>query len=106
MTATVIRVAEPDRPAFVLRKGEEGISVFRPGATEPPLTESEILDSFRPGSLVVSRTVAEIEQKGMLVVPVPGTERLPYRPREAHAEIQPGPGLTRKQFKQALKELE
>jgi hypothetical protein len=45
-----VRVTEPGRPAFQLRKGEEGLSVFDPAAVQPPLTESEILDAFRLGS--------------------------------------------------------
>lgn len=102
----VVRVGEPGRPAFVLRKGEEGLSVFDPEAVSPPLTEGEILDAFRAGSLVVSRTEAEVAAKGLSIVPIPGAEPLPGRLREAHAEIRPGPNMTRAQFKQALKELE
>ena len=52
------------------------------------------------------RSVAEIEQKGLQVVPIPGAEPLPERLRQAHAEIRPGPGMARDQFKQILKELE
>ncbi|MBX6311614.1 MAG: hypothetical protein IRY99_01625 [Isosphaeraceae bacterium] len=85
----VVRVAEPGRPAFQLRKGEEGLLVFHLGAVDPPLTE------------------AEIEAKGLRVVPIPGAEPLPSRLWEAHAEIRPGLGMTRAQFKQpCLKELE
>jgi hypothetical protein len=102
----VVRVTEADRPAFQLRKGEEGISVFDLEAVSPPMTEGEVLKSFRPGSQTVIRAVAEIEAKGLRVVPLPGAEPLPQRLREAHAEIRPGPGMTRAQFKQALKELE
>src|SRR5437660_4054714 len=102
----VVRVTESCRPAFQLRKGEEGISVFDLEAVDPRLTESEILDNFRAGSQVVVRGIAEIEQLGLRVVPLPGAEPLPQRLREAHAEIRPGPGMTRAQFKQALKELE
>jgi hypothetical protein len=102
----VVRVAEPGKPAFQLRKGEEGISVFDPQSVTPPLTEAEILDSFRPGSQAIMRSVAEIEQRGLLVVPIPGAGPLPERLRKAHAEIRPGPGMTRPQFKEILKELE
>jgi len=102
----VVRITEPGRPAFQLRKGEEGISVFDREAVKPPLTDSEILSSFRVGSLLVSRSQAEIEAKGLRVVPVPGAETLPERLRQAHAEIGPGPGMTRSEFKRALMELE
>jgi hypothetical protein len=102
----VFRVAEPGKSAFQLRKGEEGLSVFDLLAVNPPLTEAEILDSFRAGSQTLIRTVSEIENKGLQVVPVPGAEPLPERLRQAHAEIRPGPGMTRGQFKQILKELE
>jgi len=61
---------------------------------------------FRPGSQVVIRTRAEIEAHGLVIVPVPGEEPLSDRLRVAHAEIRPGPGMTRAQFKKALQELE
>jgi hypothetical protein len=102
----VVRVTEPGKPPFQLRKGEEGISVFDLEAVHPTLTEDEILDSFRPGSQAIARSVVEIEQNGLRVVPILGAGPLPLRLREAHAEIHPGPGMTRAQFKQALKELE
>jgi hypothetical protein len=73
----VVRVMEPGRPAFQLRKGEEGLSLFDPGAVQPPLTESEILDAFRPGSVLVMRDVAEIEARGLQVVAIRGAEALP-----------------------------
>ncbi len=102
----VVRVAEAGHPAFQLRKSEEGLSVFDCDAVNPPLTETEILDGFRPGSRAVLRSSAEIESKGLRVVPIPGAGTLPQRLREAHAEIRPGPRMARSQFKQALKELE
>jgi hypothetical protein len=102
----LVRVIDPGRPAFQLRKGEEGISVFDTEAVEPALSESEILESFRPGSQAASISRTEIEQKGFLVVPIPGAHSLPARLREAHVEIQKGSRMTRGQFKQILKELE
>ncbi len=102
----LIRVADPGRPAFQLRKGEEGLSVFDPEAVNPPLTELEILEHFRPGSAAVARSISEIEGKGLIVVPVPGAGDLPERLRTAHAEIRPGPSMSRAQFKHVLKELE
>src|SRR5262245_10867688 len=102
----IVRVAIPDHPAFQLRKGEEGISVFEVTAIEPALTVEEILESFRSGSHSVTRSVADIEAKGLQVVPVEGAELLPERLRRAHREIRPGPGMNREQFKRALRELE
>ena len=102
----VVRVAEPGRPAFQLRKGEEGLSLFDPDLVDPPLTESEILEVFRPGSIVVARSTVAVESKGLRIVPIPGAEPLPPRMRAAHIEIRPGVGMTRAEFKQALKELE
>jgi hypothetical protein len=102
----VVRVALPGRPAFQLRKGEEGLSVFDTDAVDPPLKEAEILSCFRPGSQPVVRSAPEIAANGLVVVPVPGVAPLPTRLRDAHAEIRPGPGMTRDKFKQALKELE
>jgi hypothetical protein len=102
----VIRVSEPGRPAFQLRKGEEGLSIFILDAVDPPLDELEVLGAFRPGSVAVVRSMAEIEAKGLDIVFIPGTEPLPTRLRHAHGEIRPRPGMSRPQFKVALKELE
>lgn len=102
----VVRVTEGDRPAFQLRPGEEGISVFQPGLVDPSLTETEVLDAFRPGSRLVTRSIAEVEAKGLSVVPTLGVPPLPERLQYAHAEIRAGASMTRKEFKQALKELE
>jgi len=102
----VVRVAEPGRPAFQLRKGEEGLSVFDLDAVKPPLTEAEILDAFRADSVTIARSNSEIGAKGLSVVPIPGAGTLPRRLQEAHAEIRPGAGMTRTEFKRALQELE
>jgi hypothetical protein len=102
----IVRITEPTRPAFQLRKGEEGISVFDLEAVEPPLAEDEVLSCFRGGSCAVAKTIAEIERRGLRVVRTPGTASLPQRLREAHAEIRPGPEMTRTQFKRSLLELE
>ncbi len=59
--AVVVRGGSPGQPAFQLRKGEQGVSVFDPAAVEPPLSEDEILGAFRPGSVVLYRAVAVIE---------------------------------------------
>jgi hypothetical protein len=102
----LIRVAEPGRPAFQLRKGEEGLSVFDTESVSPPLTEAEILEGFREGSVAVARFLEEIEAVGLHVVPVDGSASLPDRLRQAHAEIRTEPGISRSQFKLSLKELE
>jgi 2-iminoacetate synthase ThiH len=103
---TVVRVVIPNQPAFQLRKGEEGISVFEATAVEPALTTEEILDSFRSDSQSISRAVADIEAKGLRVVILEGAETLPQRLRQAHREIRPGSEMNRQEFKRALKELE
>ena len=46
VVAIVVRVGVSNAPAFQLWKGEEGLSVFDPIGVDPPLTESEILESF------------------------------------------------------------
>jgi hypothetical protein len=101
-----VRVAMSGLPAFQLKKGEEGISIFDRDAVSPALHDVEILDQFRPGSHLVFRSRDEIETKGLRVVPVPGAEPLTQRLQLSHAEIRPGTEMTRLQFKQALKELE
>src|SRR5436309_2607646 len=101
-----VRVGEPGHPFFRLRPGEQGLSVFDPFAVTPPLTESEILRSFRPGSSTMVRLGVTIDVVGLLVVPVPGAMALPQRLQDAHAEIRPGPGMSRPQFKKALRSLE
>lgn len=104
--AVIARVGTPGTPAFQLRKGEEGLSVFDPAGVQPPLTEEEILDAFRPDSAVVYRTVAEVSDLGLVIMPTPGADTLLERLRTAHREIRPGPAMTRNQFKAALRELE
>jgi|SRR6266478_1221657 len=103
---TFIRVFTPGSLKFQLRKGEFGISIFDPDAVNPPLTETEILASFRPGSQSVSRTETQIHAQGLTIVSVPGGSQLPHRLQVAHAEIQTGLGMKRDQFKAALKRLE
>jgi hypothetical protein len=104
--ALVARVGTPGQPAFQLRKGEEGLSVFDPNACEPPLTEAEILEPFRPGSIVLYRTVEQILEAGLGLVATSGAEVLPDRLRAVHREIVAGPAMTRSAFKAALKLLE
>jgi len=102
----VVRVTEPGRPAFQLRKGEEGLSLFDSDAVEPPLTESDILEAFRPGSVLVFRAETVLQARGLRIVPILGAEPLPPRLRPAHVAIRPGAGMMRVGFKQAWKELE
>ncbi len=47
-----------------------------------------------------------VESFGLRVVATPGDPALPRLLQEHHLDIQPGEGMTRKQFKQALKALE
>lgn len=102
----LFRVSEPSGPAFQLRKGEEGLSVFDSDAVDPPLTEAEVVAGFRAGSVVVTRLPADVLAKGLQLVPTPGATTLPQRLQDAHVEIRPSEGMTRAQFKQALRELE
>lgn len=102
----VVRVGSPGQPAFQLRKGEQGISVFDPAAVDPPLSEAEILTAFRPGSVVIYRAVAVIEEHGLQLATTPGAESLPERMRIAHCEIVPGAEMDRPAFKTALRNLE
>lgn len=106
VVAVVARVGTPGQPAFQLRKGEQGLSVFDPTAVDPPLTEDELLDAFRPGSVVLYRPASQVLALGLAVVPTEGAESLPDRLRAAHREVAPGPGMPRPAFKAALKELE
>src|SRR5437773_7588783 len=99
----LVRVAEAGKTVFQLRKGEEGLSAFLLEAVDPPLTEAEVLENFRVGSVAVLRSEPEVLAKGLLLVPIPGIDPLPTRLRDAHVEIRPGPGMTRALFKQALK---
>ena len=71
-----------------------------------PARNPNLVLSFRPGSAAVIRSRTDIDAVGLDVVPVPGNEGLLQRLRDAHAEIRPGPGLSRPQFKQALRSLE
>ena len=103
---SIIRIAVPGQAAFQLRKGEEGISVFDMTATAPVLTAEEVMESFRPGSQPIARSIADIEAKGLHIVAIAGAETLPERLRQAHREIRPAIEMTREQFKRALKELE
>ncbi|HXD87935.1 MAG TPA: hypothetical protein VN641_15720 [Urbifossiella sp.] len=104
--AIVIRVASPGHAAFLLRKGEQGLSVFDPRTVDPPLTDEEILEAFRQGSIVVYRTHAEILKLRLRIVACEGDISLPERLRLSHNEIRSGDGMSRDEFKNALKELE
>ena len=104
--AVVVRVATPGQPAFQFRKGEFGLSVFRLDAVDPPLSDDEILDAFRRGSIVLHRTASQIAALGLQLVQSPGAESLPERLQSAHEEIQPGTGMDRPTFKAKLKDLE
>lgn len=106
VVAVVIRVGTPGSLAFQLRKVETGLSVFDPAVMDPPLSEEEILDAFRSGSVVVYRTIEQITALGLEVIPTEGADNLPERVRVAHCEIRPGAAMARTAFRAALKELE
>ena len=100
--AEIIRVMEPGKPIFQLRQGEQGLSVFDANAVKP----IDVLPNFRPGSQTVTRTVDQVQSCGLMVLCTPGNSALPPRLRDAHREIRPGEGMTRNEFKKALKNLE
>ena len=104
--ATVVRIAEAGKLAFVLRKGEDGISVFERHAVNHPLSDTEILEAFRVGSQLLARPISAIVDKGLELVMIEGASTLPRRLQEAHREIRPGSGMDRAAFKKALRELE
>lgn len=93
---------EPGKPQFQLRQGEEGLSVFDAARVTP----EEVLPSFRSTSQTVTRSVEEIRACGLTVVCSPGNQSLPQALQDAHKEIRPGEGMTRNEFKKALKRLE
>jgi hypothetical protein len=101
-----LRVGMPDQRAFQLRPGVRGISIFDREGVDPPLSDNEVLATFREGSVIIERDRTDIQSKGLTIHPVLGEPGLPDRLRQAHAEIRPGPAMTRGQFKTALKELE
>lgn len=105
-TTVIVRVATPGMPAFQLRKGEDGISVFAPSAVDPALSEDEVLGCFRHGSILIAISVADIGTRGLKLVRVEGAESLPARLRAAHHEIRLGDGMSRDEFKRALRGLE
>ena len=49
----LVRISEPGKPAFQLRKGEHGLSVFDRDGIDPPLADEELLEVFREGSVLV-----------------------------------------------------
>lgn len=80
--------------------------MFDPHAVDPPLSEAEILEPFRPGSVVLYRTVAQITEVGLALATSAGADVLPDRLRYTHREIVAGPDMNRTAFKAALKSLE
>ena len=97
-----MRVVEPGKPQFQLKQGEEGLSIFDSNKVGP----GDILPSFREGSQTVSRSIKDITDCGLTCVSTPGHPSLPKILQDAHMEIRPGQGMTRKQFKKAIKKLE
>ena len=99
---SIHRVYNAGKPRFQLRRGEEGLSAF----DADNLTPAEILPSFRSGSLITTLEIPTIEGFGLCVVSTPGDPSLPRSLRDNHMEIRPGDGMSRKQFKAALRDLE
>lgn len=98
----VKRVSEEGKPKYQLRQGEAGLSTF-----DGAISDEKILSNFRPGSKCDTKSVAELEEKGLAVTQTHGDcdhlkdEEL----QDNHWEIRPGENMTRKQFKKALKTL-
>ena len=90
------------KPRFQLRQGEESLSTF----DADKVTPVDILPSFRPGSLITTQEISKIESFGLSVVQTPGDPMLPQLLRDNHMEIRPAAGMTRNQFKAALRALE
>jgi hypothetical protein len=100
--SAVHRVYDERKPKFQLRKGEEGLSVFN----ADKLLEADILPNFRPGSRLTTHQSQLIESFGLKIEKTSGDSSLPQKLQENHWEIRPGDGMTRNQFKVALKILE
>jgi hypothetical protein len=100
--ALVKRVYESGKPQYQLRQGEEGLSIF-----DAKISDVAILAKFRAGADIDTKSVDEIEGKGLTVVQTHGDcEYLQNDELEDnHWEIRPGPGMARSQFKAALKTL-
>ena len=99
---SVHRVYNAGKPRFQLRPGEEAISVF----DAEKVTPADILPSFREGSLIATNEISTIESFGLIVVHTPGDPKLPQLLQDNHMDIRPGDGMTRTQFKAALRALE
>lgn len=99
---SIHRVYNAGKPRFQLRQGEAGLSVF----DAEKVTLADILPSFRVGSLITTQEIALIESFGLSVVHTPGDPMLPQLLQDNHMEIHAGDGMTRKQFKVALRALE
>lgn len=101
----LIRVAQSGRPAFQLRPGEVGLSVFQTDGVEPELTEGEILSAFRKDSIAIALNPQVVHECGLQIVEVAGAPVLPERLRYTHREIRPVSGMSRSEFKLALTRL-
>jgi len=99
---SIHRVYNAGKPRFQLRQGEEALSAFNGEIVGP----AEILPSPRSGSLIVTVEIAMFESFGLTVKPTPGDPSLPQPLQDNHLEIGPSEGMTRKQFKAALRALE
>lgn len=100
--ALVKRVYESGKPKYQLRQGEEGLSIF-----DAKIPDVAILAKFRASADIDTKSVDEIESKGLTVVQTHGDcEYLQNDELEDnHWEIRPEPEMTRSQFKAALKTL-
>jgi hypothetical protein len=56
--------------------------------------------------MIATHEISTIESFGLIVVRTPGDPKLPQLLRDNHLDIRPGAGMTRNQFKAALRALE
>ena len=95
----VSRVYEDGKPKYQLASGEEGLSVFGGMSADAVMGAA----SWRPGSKVETKSVADIEAQGLTVVQTHGDcDFLNGEAQDKHWEIQPSPGDSRNDFKKKL----
>lgn len=79
--------------------------MFDTNGVEPALSEDEVLNAFRIDSYAVVVGTQQIDDCRLQISEIAGAAGLPDRLRMCHREIRPGAGMTRQEFKQALKRL-
>ena len=94
------RSVRPGEQVFRLSSStDEGVSVFDAGEVEP----DEITPHLKGEVKTINSEL--VEKHGLTLEKTPGAENLPENLRENHWEIKPGDGMSRNQYKKALKAL-